>query len=149
MQQPPSTATVGVVGTTQQPPTVEVAINWSVLIPIIATAVCLVVAQFFTSVLTLRNGWKTDENSKKSDAIHVLVNSGMTKALADLAAAQEEIRILRDMVQSLNTRLGLDVTTTRPSRAEIEQAQKVIDAGRLPTAEVLAAQASTPKRSEP
>ena len=37
--------------------------------------------------------------------IHVLVNSGMTKALADFAEAQEEIRSLRSLVLALNKRL--------------------------------------------
>lgn len=43
--------------------------------------------------------------AKQMQEIHVLVNSGMTKALADLAGAQEEIQVLRELVQALTTRL--------------------------------------------
>jgi len=144
-----TTATVGVVGTSQQNPVVSIAIDWVVLVPVIAAGFALIITTIFNSVLTLRNGRKQDEGNKKSDAIHVLVNSGMTKALSDLASAQEEIRVLRELVQSLNTRMGLQETAERPSRADIEHAQSVIDAGRLPSKEVIAAQISTPRPDKP
>jgi len=103
-----------------------VAVDWTVLVPIIVAGICMVITTTFTAFSSFKNG-------RKSDAIHVLVNSGMTKALADLAAAQEEIRELRTLVTALNTRI---VAGSSDYRAQAT----------LASAAVAAAQAASPDR---
>jgi hypothetical protein len=147
----PTTANVGVVGVTQNAPVVAVGLDWAVLIPLISAGIGLLVTQILNAVISYKNG-------KKADAIHILVNSGMTKALADNASQAEEIRNMRALIQSLNERISalpvlapndaaaiVPGDSERPSRAEIERAHATIDAGRLPSPDVVAAQASTPK----
>jgi hypothetical protein len=140
---PPGTASVGVVAHSNPAPTVAIGIDWTVLVPIIATAIGLLITTTVSALLSYHNG-------KKADAIHVLVNSGMSKALADNAAQAEEIRVLRTLTQSLNERISAlpggssSMPTTHPTPADLAQAQAVVDAGRLPSAEVVAAQGSTP-----
>jgi hypothetical protein len=139
-----ATSAVGTV-TTPIPSSVgSIGVDWTVLVPIIGTAIGLLVTTTFNAVLSYHNG-------KKSDAIHVLVNSGMTKALADNAAQAEEIRTLRSLVQALNDRISgmpgdqqAQIVTVHPTPAEIAQAQAVVEAGRLPSNEVITAQGSTP-----
>jgi hypothetical protein len=140
----PNTATVGIVAASQAPPIVQIGIDWVVLVPIIAAALGLLITTTFNAFLSYHNG-------KKADAIHVLVNSGMQKSLSDNAAQAEEIRVLRALTQSLNDRLSslapdpLDPSRDmHPTPGELIQAQAVLDAGRLPSAEVRAAQALTP-----
>lgn len=125
-QPPPSTGSV-VVGVPAPAPITVIGVDWAVLIPLIFAGISLLITTGLGALQSYRNG-------KKSDAIHVLVNSGMTKALADLAAAQNEIRLLRDLTVSLNMRLAL----LGPDAA-------TVDLDRLPSAEVRTAKASTPK----
>jgi len=116
-------------------------LDWSTLIPLIGAQLAVLVAQVI-------NYLKSRDNGKKADSIHVLVNSGMSKALADNAALAEDLRASRAVVQALEARiLALSPNLAppdRPSRAEIDRAQAVLDASRLPSAAVLAAQAATP-----
>jgi hypothetical protein len=65
---------------------------------------------------SIRNGQKVDTLTEKSDQIHVLVNSNLTAVKSDLAAAQMEIRSLREIVVKLSTRLG-DLSLPPPPRA--------------------------------
>lgn len=149
MPQPPSplpqaallaqpVTSVAVIGTSQGTPTVAIGVDWIVLVPIIATAVCTIIGVFFSTLLSYKNG-------KKADAIHVLVNSGMTKALSDLSTAQEEIRTLRDLVNALNARVIGDASIA--AGLAIVQARK--DANMQPSTAVTVAQAATPKPSTP
>jgi hypothetical protein len=48
--------------------------------------------------------------------IHVLVNSGATKAAADLAAAKHEIETLRELVSALDARLSAPGRPDHPRR---------------------------------
>ena len=94
---PAQTATV-VVPVPSAAPISVVGVDWTVLIPLIFVGLGGVITTGF-------NAWKSVSNGRKSDAIHILVNSGMTKALADLSTAQEEIRTLRELVNALNARV--------------------------------------------
>ena len=96
-------------------------------------------------IATSENGERARENGRKSDAIHVLVNSGMAKALADLTQAQEEIRTLRDLVNALNAR----VIGNAAIAAELAIVQARKDANTQPSTAVTSAQAATPKPSTP
>lgn len=138
------TTTVATIGTTTPLPQVAVGLDWSVLIPLIFTGLGVLVTTITGAILSYRNG-------TKADAIHVLVNSGMTKALADLATAQEEIRTLRELVTALNVRVVGDTSVTELQRqmalSDIAVSQAKSDASKLPSTEVLAAQQSTPART--
>jgi hypothetical protein len=139
----PGEAHVGVVGQLVQPPANSIGVDWTVLVPIIGTALGLLITTTLNAFLSYHNG-------KKADAIHVLVNSGMTKALSDNAAQAEEIRVLRSLVQALNDRIGaMPEGESAPSRADVAHAHLVVDAGRLPSAEVIAAQGATPQGKPP
>jgi hypothetical protein len=102
-------AVVGTIGALPTPPNastvVPVGLDWAVLLPLIFAGLALLITTTGNLIISYRNGRKSDANGDKADAIHVLVNSSMTKALADLAAAQDEIRALRTLVASLNARL--------------------------------------------
>lgn len=139
---PPATTAAILVPVPTAPPVSVVGVDWTVLVPLIFVGVGGLVTTVFNAVQSFKNG-------KKSDAIHVLVNSGMTKALADLSTAQEEIRTLRELVNALNTRItgvpGVDGTLD----AGATRSQQLSDQARLPSAEVLAAKASTPLASAP
>lgn len=133
MMQPAATgaatpATTAVVVSTPIPKPVSiVGLDWTVLVP-------LIFAGFATLATSIIGALKSYSNGKKGDAIHVLVNSGMSKAVSDLATAQEEIRTLRELVNALNIRI-----TTQPLPGVLP-----IDVSLLPSPEVLAAQARTP-----
>jgi hypothetical protein len=127
LRQTPATAGVGPIGASQPVPLI--VLDWAVVIPLLFAGGATLITAVGGVIISVRNG-------KKSDAIHVLVNSGMSKALADLATSQEEIRVLRELVTSLNVR----VVGALPSG----DVQTVADAAKLPSAEVQAAQAATP-----
>jgi hypothetical protein len=101
-------AVVGTIGVTPTSPpasTLAIGIDWAVLVPLIFAGLALLITTTGNLIISYRNGRKADVNSDKADAIHVLVNSNMAKALADLATANEEIRALRTLVAALNARL--------------------------------------------
>jgi hypothetical protein len=113
MQPQKTVATVGTIPATSPVASpVPIGLDWAVLLPLIFAGLALLITTTGNLIVSYRNGKKSDVNSEKADAIHVLVNSNMTKALADLAAAQEEIRSLRAVVVSLTARLA---TTEPPS----------------------------------
>lgn len=111
MNQPPavpmSPATNAVVVATPPPsPVSVVGLDWSVLIPLIFAGFATLATTIIGTFKSYSNGRKSDIASDKADAIHVLVNSNMTKVLSDLAAAQNNIAMLQGLVASLNGRLA-------------------------------------------
>ncbi len=89
-----SNETLGIV-LTAIPPTM---LALAALIPTLLTTL--------TAVLSYRNG-------KKSDAIHVLANSTLTKVQADLAAANMRIEELQELVSKIADRR--QAANNRPS----------------------------------
>lgn len=111
MNQPPavpmSPATNAVVVATPAPsPVSVVGLDWSVLIPLIFAGFATLATTIIGTLKSYSNGRKSDRASDKADEIHLLVNSNMTKVLADLAAAQNNIAMLQSVVASLNGRLA-------------------------------------------
>lgn len=132
-------------------PVVVASLDWAVIIPLIFAGLALLITTFFSAfgIYQNRKIEKTSkENGAKADAIHVLVNSGMSKALSDLALAQEEIRTLRDAVATLNSRIIGDASLTERQRVAARNeelvTQTAADNAKLPSESVMAAKARTP-----
>ncbi len=64
----------------------------------------LALAVFLPTALTVLTAALSYRNGKKSDAIHVLANSTLTKLQADLAAANERIHELQELVAKIADR---------------------------------------------
>lgn len=93
------------------------ATNWVILVPIIGAALTALVVATISAWGTYSNGLAGAKAAaaaataavavqKGVDSVHVLVNSGLTKALSDVAASQQEARELRELATKLSARLG-------------------------------------------
>lgn len=111
MNQPPAVpmapATNAVVVATPAPsPVTVVGLDWAVLIPLIFAGLATLTTTIIGTLKSYSNGRKSDLAAEKAREIHVLVNSNMTKVLADLAAAQNAIAMHQNLIAALNARLA-------------------------------------------
>jgi len=82
---------------------------------IVLAAIPAIVASVAGLVVSLKNSVKADLNMKKSDEIHVMVNSNMTKVQADLAGANQRIGELELIIGKLVT--ARDETLSKEAEA--------------------------------